>query len=148
MTATIYKFSKFCSNLSFLPNNIKECPHWRLSWFQEGETPTENASMWQCCLLDSEIFRLGRKIARMFIASIGQGLSTYFNAPGSAALQTTYTSNTLKCAQTRMLCVMSWYCSKFGPAKVSHNELSTRNQGLGVLKFPASDGPAPKFETC
>ena len=27
--------------------------------------------------------------------------------------------------------LMSWYCSKFGSNKVSHNCLSTRNQGLG-----------------
>ena len=33
-------------------------------------------------------------------------------------------------------------------AKVSHNCLSTMNQGLGVSKFPVSDGPAPKLEVC
>ena len=40
---------------------------------------------------------------------------------------------------------MSWYCSKFGPAKVSHNRLSTGTQGLGGSKFPASDGLHQKW---
>ena len=44
--------------------------------------------------------------------------------------------------------LMSWCYSNFGPAKVSHNRLSTRNQRLGLSKFPVSHGPAPQLEVC
>ena len=52
------------------------------------------------------------------------------------------------CSSSFISDLMSWYCSKFGPPKVSHNRLSTRNQRLGVSQFPMSDGPAPKRAVC